>query len=126
MEYKMYDEIMEQPDALRKTFACEIANMNEISKVVRDVDKVYLIGCGSSISTCLDETKKEKVYDLIILLSSCFVFFSVDSSFFMLRFLYMVSKTTRTTCVIAYRPVLVYTINDLRYQSIPVGFSCPQ
>ena len=52
MEYKMYDEIMEQPDALRKTFACEIANMNEISKIVQDVDKVYLIGCGSSISTC--------------------------------------------------------------------------
>lgn len=52
MEYKMYDEMMEQPDALRKTFASEIENMDVISGKVSQADKIYLIGCGSSISTC--------------------------------------------------------------------------
>lgn len=52
MRYKMYDEMMEQPDALRKTFASELTNMEEISKLVSNVDFIYLIGCGSSISTC--------------------------------------------------------------------------
>ena len=44
--------MMEQPEALRKTFASEKAAMDEVSKMVGDADKVYLIGCGSSISTC--------------------------------------------------------------------------
>ena len=52
MNYKMYDEMMEQPDSLRKTFESELSTMNEISELVKKVDKVYLIGCGSSISTC--------------------------------------------------------------------------
>lgn len=52
MSYKMYDEMMEQPDAIRKTFASEIENMDIISKKVSQVNKIYLIGCGSSISTC--------------------------------------------------------------------------
>ena len=52
MNYKMYDEMMEQPDSLRKTFESELSTMNEVSKIIKDVDKVYLIGCGSSISTC--------------------------------------------------------------------------
>ena len=52
MNYKMYDEMMEQPDALRKTFASELEVMDIISKKVSQVNKVYLIGCGSSISTC--------------------------------------------------------------------------
>lgn len=52
MTYKMYDEMMEQPDAFRKTFASELENMEIISKKVSQVNKVYLIGCGSSISTC--------------------------------------------------------------------------
>ncbi len=48
----MYDEMMEQPDSLRKTFESEKATMDEVSKLVSDVSKVYLVGCGSSISTC--------------------------------------------------------------------------
>jgi len=52
MKYKMYDEMMEQPEALRKTFESEYAKMDEVSQLVLDADKVYLIGCGSSISTC--------------------------------------------------------------------------
>ena len=52
MRYKMYDEMMEQPEALRRTFASESENMAKISKIVESVDTVYLIGCGSSISTC--------------------------------------------------------------------------
>ena len=52
MNYKMYEEMMEQPDSLRKTFESELGKMEEVSKVVSSADKVYLIGCGSSISTC--------------------------------------------------------------------------
>lgn len=52
MNYKMYDEMMEQPDSIRKTFEKEMSNMNEISDLVKKSDKIYLIGCGSSISTC--------------------------------------------------------------------------
>ncbi|WP_305555099.1 SIS domain-containing protein [Methanobrevibacter sp. V74] len=52
MKYKMYDEMMEQPDSLRKTFECEKSTMDEVSKLIPEKDKVYLIGCGSSISTC--------------------------------------------------------------------------
>ena len=52
MKYKMYDEMMEQPDSLRKTFESEKATMDGVSQLISKVDKVYLIGCGSSISTC--------------------------------------------------------------------------
>ena len=48
----MYYEMMEQPEALRKTFASELDNMANISKLAQSVDTIYLIGCGSSISTC--------------------------------------------------------------------------
>ena len=44
--------MMEQPDALRNTFESEFPAMDEASKAVSDADKVYLVGCGSSISTC--------------------------------------------------------------------------
>ena len=50
--YKMYDEMMEQPIAFRKTFESEMSKMNEISELISNMDKVYLVGCGSSISTC--------------------------------------------------------------------------
>ena len=43
---------MEQPEALRRTFASELDNMANISKLAESVDTIYLIGCGSSISTC--------------------------------------------------------------------------
>ena len=52
MNYKMYDEMMEQPDSLRKTFESEMPTMDEVSEMITKADKVYLIGCGSSISTC--------------------------------------------------------------------------
>lgn len=52
MKYKMYDEMMEQPEALKKTFESELLAMSEVSKLASEADKIYLIGCGSSISTC--------------------------------------------------------------------------
>ena len=52
MKYKMYDEMMEQPDSLKRTFESEMPKMFEVSNLVLKADKVYLIGCGSSISTC--------------------------------------------------------------------------
>ena len=52
MKYQMYYEMMEQPDALRRTFASELDNMANISKLAESADTIYLIGCGSSISTC--------------------------------------------------------------------------
>ena len=51
MEYKMRTEILEQPNALRKTFEQESSNMDEISKKLEGIDKIYLVGCGSSLST---------------------------------------------------------------------------
>ena len=48
----MYYEMMEQPEALRRTFDSELDNMANISKLAQSVDTIYLIGCGSSISTC--------------------------------------------------------------------------
>ena len=52
MNYKMYDEMMEQSDSLRKTFESEMVKMDEVTHLVQNADKIYLIGCGSSISTC--------------------------------------------------------------------------
>ena len=52
MKYKMYEEMMEQPDSLKRTFESELDTMNDVSDLISGVDKVYLIGCGSSISTC--------------------------------------------------------------------------
>ena len=44
--------MMEQPDSLKSTFESEFSKMEDVSNLISDVDKVYLIGCGSSISTC--------------------------------------------------------------------------
>ncbi len=52
MKYKMYDEIMEQKDALIKTFESEASLLDTVSSIVEEKDKIYLVGCGSSISTC--------------------------------------------------------------------------
>ena len=38
MKYKMYDEMMEQPDSLRKTFESELSTMDEVSKLILDKD----------------------------------------------------------------------------------------
>ena len=42
MKYKMYDEMMEQPDSLKSTFESEFSKMEEVSNLIGDVDKVYL------------------------------------------------------------------------------------
>lgn len=34
MNYKMYDEMMEQPDSLRRTFASEMSKMDSVSEAV--------------------------------------------------------------------------------------------
>ncbi len=44
--------MMEQPESLRMTFESEFATLDEVSDLISSADKVYLIGCGSSISTC--------------------------------------------------------------------------
>ena len=51
MNYKMYSELLEQPESLRKTFELESQSMDNISAKLAKVDKIYLIGCGSSLST---------------------------------------------------------------------------
>ena len=52
MKYEMYNEMMAQPDSIRKTFDSELTKMEEVSELVKKADDIYLIGCGSSISTC--------------------------------------------------------------------------
>ena len=44
--------MMEQPESLSNTFESEFDTLNKVSELIGDADKVYLIGCGSSISTC--------------------------------------------------------------------------
>ena len=43
MKYQMYYEMMEQPEALRRTFASELDNMANISKLAQNVDTIYLM-----------------------------------------------------------------------------------
>jgi len=47
----MYSELFEQAESIRKTFELESQNMENISEKLAKVDKIYLIGCGSSLST---------------------------------------------------------------------------
>lgn len=51
MKYKMYSELFEQPDSIRKTFETELKNMEKIANRLSKVDRIYLVGCGSSLST---------------------------------------------------------------------------
>jgi len=52
MRYKMYDEILEQPKALKNTLKEEKSHMREIAEKFEEFEKIYLLGCGSSLSTC--------------------------------------------------------------------------
>ena len=52
MHYKMYEEMMEQPRSLNDTMDAEMSHMKEISEKFQELDKIYLVGCGSSLSTC--------------------------------------------------------------------------
>jgi glucosamine--fructose-6-phosphate aminotransferase (isomerizing) len=67
MKYKMYSEILEQPNSIRKTYKNELENMGEISSMLSKVDKIYLIGCGSSLSTVYSvKSALEMVTDLYV------------------------------------------------------------
>lgn len=52
MHYKMYEEMMEQPRSLKDTMKTEKSHMKEMSEKFDEFDKIYLVGCGSSLSTC--------------------------------------------------------------------------
>lgn len=52
MKYAMYQEIKDQPISLRRTIESEKRHIEYISKEFLNLDKIFLIGCGSSISTC--------------------------------------------------------------------------
>ncbi len=52
MKYQMYQEIMEQPNALKNTLNEEKSHMGEIAGKMDEFEKIYLLGCGSSFSTC--------------------------------------------------------------------------
>ncbi len=52
MQYGMYQEIMDQPISLRRTIESEKEHIEKISEEFKDLNKIFLIGCGSSISTC--------------------------------------------------------------------------
>ena len=52
MKYKMYEEILEQPKALKDTLKEEKSHMKEIASKFEEFEKIYLLGCGSSLSTC--------------------------------------------------------------------------
>jgi len=48
---KMYDEMIEQSISLKETLKAEKNHMTELSKYFQDFDKIYIVGCGSSLST---------------------------------------------------------------------------
>jgi glucosamine--fructose-6-phosphate aminotransferase (isomerizing) len=48
----MYEEMMEQPRSLKDTMETEKSHMKEISEKFKEFEKIYLVGCGSSLSTC--------------------------------------------------------------------------
>jgi len=52
MKYDMYYEILEQPKSLKNTLKAEKAHMKEIADKFAEFDKIHLVGCGSSLSTC--------------------------------------------------------------------------
>ncbi|QEF94965.1 MULTISPECIES: SIS domain-containing protein [unclassified Methanothermobacter] len=52
MKYRMYTELMEQPGSLKRTLKAEGDRMSQISNEIADCRRIYLVGCGSSLSTC--------------------------------------------------------------------------
>ncbi|HEX7467455.1 MAG TPA: SIS domain-containing protein [Methanobacterium sp.] len=52
MKYDMYNEVLEQPKSLEKTLKEEKSHMKEIAEKLKGMEKIYLVGCGSSLSTC--------------------------------------------------------------------------
>ncbi|MDR2830392.1 MAG: SIS domain-containing protein [Methanobrevibacter sp.] len=51
MKYQMYDDIIEQPKAIKETTKAESSHMNDISEKLANLDRIYLVGSGSSLST---------------------------------------------------------------------------
>ncbi|KZX11711.1 glutamine--fructose-6-phosphate aminotransferase [Methanobrevibacter curvatus] len=47
----MYDEILEQSQAIKRTFQNEKEKLDQLSSEISEFQKIYLIGCGSSLST---------------------------------------------------------------------------
>ena len=75
MEYKMRTEVLEQPNALRKTFEQETSNMDKIAQELTKIDKIYLVGCGSSLSTLYSvRDALESVSDFPIIVSTGYEF----------------------------------------------------
>lgn len=52
MKYDMYNEVLEQPRSLEQTLKEEKAHITEIAQKLKGITKIYLVGCGSSLSTC--------------------------------------------------------------------------
>jgi glutamine---fructose-6-phosphate transaminase (isomerizing) len=52
MKYDMYYELLEQPNALKKTLNLEKDHIKEVAEIFQQFDQIYLVGCGSSISSC--------------------------------------------------------------------------
>ena len=50
--YQMHQEILEQPKAMELTLKTEGHKMDKIAEKLSQLDRIYLIGCGSSLSTC--------------------------------------------------------------------------
>ncbi len=51
-KYIMLDEIFQTPDALRET-ANYFSNFKDIKSYFNNIDKIYLIGCGTAYHSCL-------------------------------------------------------------------------
>jgi len=62
MKYDMYHEILQQPQSIGETLKMERSHMEEISDELREYDKIYLIGCGSSLSTCYSAHDAINIY----------------------------------------------------------------
>ena len=58
MKYKMYDEMMEQPDSLRKTFESEMSTMDEVSKLISDKDNLYPVEHELALNAYIGTTDK--------------------------------------------------------------------
>ncbi len=52
MRYRMYYELLEQSDSLKRTIKMEKSHMVEVAEKFREFDRIYLVGCGSSLSSC--------------------------------------------------------------------------
>lgn len=52
MRYRMYYELLEQSDSLKRTIKMEKSHMVEVAEKFQEFDRMYLVGCGSSLSSC--------------------------------------------------------------------------